>query len=398
MTQVPRELWPIVCRLATSREWPPRRDADVAVFFEFANHQRLLSLLMADDDLPPEVIAAKSRFRALDALSRKRFELSRVGVLELQRVLGADAFLFYKGSAYRHHIYDRPEQRPMADIDVYLPSVELPAALEKLEVAGYPRKYVDFVGFSPWHYEVSVVVAGVHVELHRSFSQRVRAAIDYDGIWRRREWFERDGVSGYRLSPADALLAHAFGLAKDEFSSELNRYLDFHLLLQRHEGELDTCVVRAKAWQIERPLFGALHLTSTIFPGTKTAAVARAMDALLDPPTRQFLVDQNSSRSGYGAQRVGFRAAHTAPPEVRPYGSALAQGSISGIFHPCDRGRPDVRVARTQERCEYSAAIDGPVTQQVSDIKAFLIALWRSCHIARKPNMIACPNRGRGFR
>ena len=64
----------------------------------------------------------------------------------------------------------------MADIDVYIPSAELPAALRKLEVAGYPRKYVDFAGFSPWHYEISVVVAGVHVELHASlFAARARS-------------------------------------------------------------------------------------------------------------------------------------------------------------------------------------------------------------------------------
>jgi hypothetical protein len=313
VTVAPPELWPIVCRLATSRDWPPRGDADLAVFFEFANHQRLLPLLMADDDLPSEVIAAKARFRALDALSRKRYELSRIGVLELQRILGADAFLFYKGSDYRHHIYDRPEERPMADVDVYLPSVELSVALRKLEIAGYPRKYVDFAGFWPWHYEISVVVADVHFELHRSFSQRVRAAIDYDGIWRRREWFERDGVSGYRLSPADTLLAHAFALAKDEFSSELNRYLDFYLLLQRYEGELDTSVMRAKAWQIERPLFGALHLTSTMFPGARTVAVRRAIDSLLDPSTRQFLVnrilpDPTAERSGWvSGRRIQLR-------------------------------------------------------------------------------------------
>jgi hypothetical protein len=292
VTFVPPELWPIVCRLATSGDWPPRGDADLAVFFEFANHQRLLPLLMADDDLPSEVIAAKARFRALDALSRRRYELSRAGVLELQRVLGADAFMFYKGSDYRHRIYDSPEQRPMADVDVYLPSAQLSTALKKLEDAGYPRKYVDFAGFWPWHYEVSVVVADVHVELHRGFSQRVRAAIDYDGIWQRREWFERDGVSGYRLSPADALLAHAFGLAKDEFTPELNRYLDFFLMLRRYEAELDTCVQRAKVWQIERPFFSALHLTSTMFPVANTAAVRRAMDGLLDPPTRKFLVEQ----------------------------------------------------------------------------------------------------------
>jgi hypothetical protein len=111
-------------------------------------------------------------------------------------------------------------------------------------------------------------------------------------MWRRRERFERDGVAGCRLSPADAMLAHAFGLAKDEFGSDLNRFLDFYLLLQSHQEELDECVKRAKAWQIERPLFGALHLTTAMFSGARTAAVERAMDALLDRRTRQFLVSR----------------------------------------------------------------------------------------------------------
>ncbi len=313
MTAVPPELWRIVCRLATSRDWPPRGDADVAAFFDYANRQKLLPLLMADDTLPQEVIAVKPHFRALNSLYRKRYELNRKGTLELRRVLGPDTFTFYKGSDYRHRLYDRPEQRSMNDIDLYIPWAQLPAALQKLEAAGYPRKYSYFAAFSPRHYEITVVVGGVLVELHRSFSQPVRAAIDYDGLWRRREWFEHDGVGGYRLSPADAILAHAFSLAKDEFSSELNRFLDFYLLLQRHDGELDECVVRAKAWQIERPLFGALHITTAMFPAAKTTAVSQAMDALLDRPTRQFLVDQilpdpTTERSGWvSGRRIQLR-------------------------------------------------------------------------------------------
>ena len=247
---------------------------------------------MEDDELPQEVIAAKPRFRALDALNRRRYELNRASTLELLRVLGPDSFLFYKGSDYRHRIYDRPEQRSMNDIDLHIPWAQVPAAMRKLEAAGYPRKYSYYAAFSPGHYEVSVVVGDVLVEIHRSFSQRVRAAVDYDGLWVRREWFERDGISGYRLSPADAILAHAFHLAKDEYSSDLIRYLDFYLLVQRYEGELDACVARAKDWQIERPLFGALHLTSAMFPALKTPAVTGAMIALLDPSTRQYLVDQ----------------------------------------------------------------------------------------------------------
>jgi hypothetical protein len=309
VTRVPRELWPVVCRLATSREWPPRNDTDIAAFFSYANRQKLLPLLMADEDLPPAVAAAKPRFRALDALYRKRHELSREATLELRRVLGADAFLFYKGSDFRHRLYARPELRPMEDIDVYLPSADMPMVLRKLAAAGYPRKYTRFgAAFSPGHHEIPVLLGGVLIELHRSFSQQVRAAIDYHGMWKRREWFEKDGIAGHRLSPADAVLAQAFEMAKDEFGSELHRYVDFQLLLRRYQNELPSCVARAKAWDIERPLFGALYVTSALFPSERTAAIDEAMEALLDAPTRRFLVDRvlpdpATGPSGYVAGR-----------------------------------------------------------------------------------------------
>ena len=123
VTTVPPELWPIVCRLATSRPWPPQGDADVAAFFDYAQREKLLALLMADNDLPDQVIRGKSRFRALVALYRRRYELSRDVVLEVLRVLGPEAFLFYKGTDYRHRLYAHPEQRAMNDIDIYLPWV-----------------------------------------------------------------------------------------------------------------------------------------------------------------------------------------------------------------------------------------------------------------------------------
>lgn len=293
MTQRPRELWPLVCRIANAGEWPPRTDAAVAAIFELAHRQGLLPLLMADSDLPDSILAAKSRFRALHALYRKRHELSRIATLELLRVLGPDSFLFYKGSDYRHRLYEHPELRPMTDVDVFVPASKIEAALERLAAAGYPRKYVAYgAHFAPGFYDLSFEVKSAHVEIHRSFAQRVRAGIDYDGIWRRREWFEADGIRGHRLSPADAILVQAYGLAKDEFSSDLNRYVDFYLLLQRYEGELRNCVPSARAWAIERPLFGALHLTSSLFPSARTPAVREAIEFLLNARTRTFLAER----------------------------------------------------------------------------------------------------------
>ena len=293
MTQVPRELWPIVYRLATSGDWPPRSDADVSSFFGFATLERLLPLLMADPDVPAAVAAEKPRFRALVALYEKCYELSRGATLELQRIIGAHAFLFLKGSDYRHRLYAQPRLRLMADIDIYVPAGDFRAVLARLAAAGHPRKYSSHgAAFAPGYHVVSIEIGSVHVEPHRSFAQRVRARIDYDGIWQRREWFERDGIRGYRLSPADAILCHAYYFAKDEFSSPLIFYLDFYLLLQHYENELSCCTARAKAWGIERPLFGALHVTTNLFPSARTKAVEQAMDLLLDAPTRRFLVDR----------------------------------------------------------------------------------------------------------
>jgi hypothetical protein len=274
-------------------EWPPRGEAHVLAFFDFANREKLLPLLMEETNLPSEIVAAKPRFQALCALYRKRYELARVAVLELQRVLGTEAFLLLKGADYCHRLYTRPELRPMMDVDILIPAAKFPPMIERLAAAGYPRKYSDFgAGFAPGHHEISIEVGSVHVEPHRSFAQRVRAGIDYDGMWQRREWFESDGIGGYRLSPADAILGHAFMSAVEEFSSQLIRYVDFFLLLQRYQGELHDCVTRAKAWGIERALFGSLHLISSLFPAAATVPVKKAIDSLLDAPTRRFLVDR----------------------------------------------------------------------------------------------------------
>lgn len=283
----------IAFRLATGKQWPPADDKAIAALFDFANRQYLLPLLMSDDALPSAIAEAKSGFRALESLYRKRFELSRIAALELRNVLGADTFLFYKGADYRHRLYPRPELRVMADTDIHIPAAGFTVALQRLAAAGYTQKYSAFGDtFAPGYHEVKVEIGSVQVELHRSFGQRVRAGIDYEGMWRRREWFDRDGIGGYRLSPEDAILCHAFNLAKDEFSTEFNRYVDFYLLLQQHEDQLAKCVAHAKAWGIERALFGALHITSSLFSQARTGAVCRACESLLDVSKRRFLVDR----------------------------------------------------------------------------------------------------------
>jgi Uncharacterised nucleotidyltransferase len=310
MTTVPLELWPIVYHLATAEAWPPQDDASVIAFFEFANRQSLLSLLMTDTTVPVIVAKAKSRFRVLEALHRRRNELTRDAAREFQRTVGDSTFLFFKGSDYRHRLYSQPDLRPMADIDVLVPSQDLANILGCLVAAGYSPTYAGHGAcFAPSYHEITVVVQNVGIDIHRSYGQDFRAGIDYDSILQRREKFYKDGVFGHRMSPADAILSHAYsGLAMDEFTPPLIRYVDFYLLLQYYEHALDECVSRAKSWNIERPFFSALHITSTLFPSIRTAAVTDAIEQLLDRQTRHFLVkrvlpDPATEPSGHGSGR-----------------------------------------------------------------------------------------------
>ena len=311
---------------------------------------------MEEPDLPSEIVAAKPRFRALCALYRKRYELARDAILELQRVLGADAFLLLKGADYCHRLYARPELRPMVDVDILIPAGQFPRTIERLAAAGYPRKYSDFgAGFAPGHHEVSIEVGSVHVEPHRSFAQRVRAGIDYDGMWRRREWFESEGIGGYRLSPADAILGHAFNLAVDEFSSQLIRYVDFLLLLQRHESELRECVARAKAWQIERALFGALYLISNLFPAAATPMVKQAIDLAAGRADTALPGRSRAAGSGEGAEWPCHRSSRAALAQVLADGSALAEAGTVCLYRLRDRRRLRHRMADSPQWPLYSA-------------------------------------------
>ena len=289
---VPSELWPIVFRLATSKEWPPRDNASVIAFFEYANHQNLLPLLMSDAGVPDTIATAKSRFRVLEALHRRRSELTREAALEFQRVCCDSKFLFFKGNDYRHRLYPQPEFRPMADIDILVQSTEIAPILKRLSTAGYRPLYGGHGAcYAPSHHEFAVVIRNVGFDIHRSYGQAIRAGIDYNAMLQRREWFENDGICGYRLSPPDSILSHAYcGLAMDEFTPALIRYVDFYLLLQRYENEIGECVSRAKLWGIERALFSALHITSTLFPSVRTTAVNNAIDQLLDARTKYFLI------------------------------------------------------------------------------------------------------------
>ena len=305
MTQVPGELWAAVWHLATGKEWPPSESDGVQQFYEYANREMLLPLLMVAEGLPAPILNARPRYRVFEAIYRKRYELSRAAVPKIQRAIGPDAFVIVKGGDFRHRLYDRPELRPMTDLDLLVPRESFSTVVAQLATSGYPQKYgAHGAAFSPDHHETSVMIGEVHVEVHHSVAQRQRATIDYNTLWSGRETFRVDGITAQRLSHTDTILLQAYELAKDEFSSALIRYVDFHLLVLGQPDALPLCVERARAWQIERPLFGALFVTSRLFPSLAIPQVTRAINALLTPRLRSSLVshvlpDPSREPSGY---------------------------------------------------------------------------------------------------
>jgi len=307
--QLPPELWPTVCRLAGVGEWPPREPAARDAFFNFAIRDGLFPLLMADADVPPETEEWKPRFRALQSLYRKRYAQSRFTAQQVAAVLGPNDMLFEKGADYRHRVYASPELRPMQDIDVLLPLRSVASVAAQFAAAGHRRVYsAHGKNFAPSAYELAFVVDGALVEVHRSIGLPIRARIDYAGLWQRRQRFEADGVQGCRLAPADAILADAYNLAKDEFSVPLIRLVDLHHLLMLHAAELPLCVARAKAWGIECALFGALHLVMTIFTASATPAIREAVSQLLTPARRaavaRLLPDPRGEAAGHTKGRA----------------------------------------------------------------------------------------------
>ncbi|MEO6626811.1 MAG: nucleotidyltransferase family protein [Burkholderiaceae bacterium] len=289
---VPPELWQLVSRLGPFPDWPPPDQAGIDRLFAFALRQGLFGLLMADAALPEQIKAARSRYRVREAVDHLRCRRSLDSIRVLQQVLGADRVLLFKGADYRHRLYTPSHVRQMADVDILVEPGTFAKTLRELEQAGYPTRYGSSIAsHAPWAMELDVVVGGVAIDVHRNFIYPIRANIDYMALWRRRERFEADGLTGWHLSPSDALLCHALSpLAIDEFNCPLIRYVDFYLLLQRYSHEMAGCVERARQWGITRAFFGALHVTSSLFPSARSQAVADAMQELVSKPVRRLLI------------------------------------------------------------------------------------------------------------
>jgi Uncharacterised nucleotidyltransferase len=129
----------------------------------------------------------------------------------------------------------------------------------------------------------------VRVEIHRTFGHKIRTAVDYEDVWAHREPFPAGDFEARRLAPLHAMGVHALNLAKDELSSPLIRFVDFFLMLRLWAELIPGLAALARAWKIERALYGSLRVTAALFPEIETERVTQAMESLLSPGARRFL-------------------------------------------------------------------------------------------------------------
>lgn len=200
-------------RSALGWEAPPwaGEPVDWAVLLRLAARHGLAPLAHAGLpvlDVPaPEAVLARLRAAYLGAAFRTEAWVEPT----LRRALGALAKaglepIVLKGAALAYTVYPEPALRTLADIDLLLPSAELPRAGAALASAGF---HVDTTQPEATHHLRPFYLEDgqVAVELHdRLLPEPHPYAIDLADLWARAELGEIAGVEARVLALPDALL------------------------------------------------------------------------------------------------------------------------------------------------------------------------------------------------
>ena len=168
----------------------------------------------------------------------------------LTRLPGAVAF---KGAASAYELYESPELRPSADIDLlHLNAEDLPGYRWHQATRAHESR-------ERWHERTFVdpLDARVVIDLHRGFSQPERTRVDVAALCAR----ARPGQRSCVLDPDDAVLVQALNLATHELRAPLISVVDFARLWLRCRPAV--VHQRAQAWRLRNALFAALTLLST---------------------------------------------------------------------------------------------------------------------------------------
>jgi hypothetical protein len=284
-------LWSAECRLAFGRAWPPATREEAARLVQQTALDNLFPLFAAQGPRNEHVEAALAASRAMQRVFAHKAQRFLAAAAHVARVLEGERFLFAKGLDYAFRLYDDPALRPMKDIDVLVPRERLPAIHARLRAAGFPHQPVGgVVGRTDAFHETGYVVDGdIFVDVHHSFVQRSRYAVDYEAVFAEAVPFVTPHFAAARLGDVHAVAYHAINMAKDELSVPLARYADFWLLLTKEPSLLPRVAALAPRWQMRRALYASLRLLTTLMPEAATDDVRAVMNDVVSRRTRAFL-------------------------------------------------------------------------------------------------------------
>jgi hypothetical protein len=240
-----------------------------------------LTILARDnrtDTLPAKTWAALEAERG-----RVKAEQARLfaGLAEIRLLLEAadTAFFVHKGGAIAPLLYERPEDRPMVDVDLVIRPRDWERACAVLIGAGY--RFPEGSGAQFWrenYYNVPIRSPQdppSHFDLHWSLAQEGRYVVDVEDLFSRLAPCLPDGSGLRRLANEDLLLSLFLHLAYHYFEARLLWLYDMKLLLQKLPLDWDLLLARADAWGLRTVTALNLIYLEKVFPGTVPEAVSR---------------------------------------------------------------------------------------------------------------------------
>jgi hypothetical protein len=289
--EIPLSLWNAESQLAIGHDWPPRSEEEVQRIADQAVIDGLVPLFITRAPQCELVDAFRARGRATMRVFEHRVRRFEAAAAHVARVLEGERFLFLKGSDYAYRFYDDPVLRPLRDIDILVPRERLSAVESRLRAAGFPNQpLAGVIGRTRAYHETGYVIdEDILLEVHHSFVQRSRYAVDYDAIWRDAVPFETKAYRGWRLSDLHTLAYQIITMGKEDLATILIRYVDLMLMLDRHRELLPELVALAPRWQIARALYAALKMITVIIPELDTAELRAIMAATLPQRSRDFI-------------------------------------------------------------------------------------------------------------
>jgi hypothetical protein len=233
-------------------------------------------------------LRASGRLEQVPASARRLLE-SDLNVVRVEQTLLFDRFssfaaclqeagvpfIVHKGGALAEVVYDRPEDRPMVDIDV----VFRPAQWQRVREALKARRYQlpEGAGEAFWlenYFNISASSPDppvAHFDLHWGLTQEGRYHVDTEDLFDRAVAYRSalaGGAQVLRLGTEDLLLSLFLHLAYHYFEARLLWLHDMKLVIERCHPDWDRLRARAESWGLNTVVAFNLGYLEKVFPGT----------------------------------------------------------------------------------------------------------------------------------